>query len=375
MKKILSGLIAAFCLFAAPLSALEWGGLVNNESKFTKTSTNAFRQSNSVYLWMNTPVTSDASWTFSTEGMYKFMFDAPAKTVTNVADVDLLKLSGLVDLGVGTAQIAAGRFFVADNTGVNFSQCSDGFSLNMMMSKYNIGLYAGYTGLLNNLNVSILGGAPGTSNKVYALCHGYIPAIVTFELPSILGNQTLAIQGEAFLDTAKEDKLTRLYANATLGGPIIGTVYYNAVTSFGFASKKIMNYSSFSVAAYPSDSLAVNAGVEYASGAAGKLAAYQTFTSKTAYGAASSPEMSGCIVPTADVIFTTGSLFSNLTVKAPLAMPEKSAKFAGVGADLICIYNVFSDLQAEVDVNFYKDVLNKGVDDNIAGTLKFVLSF
>lgn len=375
MKKILSSFIAAFCLFAAPLSALEWGGLVNNESRYTKANGNAFNQSNSVYLWMNTPVTSDAVWTFSTEGMYKFMFDAPAKVVTNVLDVDLLKLSGSVNAGIGTAQIAAGRFFVADNTGVNFAQSCDGLSINMMMSKLNVGLYAGYTGLLNNLNVSILGGEPGSTNKVYALCHGFIPLLVNAEFNNILGNNSIAVQGEAFLDTAKENKLNRTYANVTVGGPIIGTIYYSAVTSFGFVSKQIMNYSSFSVSSYPSDTIAATVGLEYASGSAGKVAAYQTVTSKTAYGAASSPEMSGCIVPSIDAIASMGSLFTEITVKAPLAMPEKSAKFAGIGADVTCVYNIFSDLQSELDVNFYKDVLNKGVDDKVSATLKFVLSF
>lgn len=374
MKKILLAVVAAFSLCAAPVFALEWGGLFNDETKVSKTSDFAFHQANSIFLWVNAPI--GKSFAFAGEGMYKFSFDAPDKTIGNIVDVDLLKISGNINFGAGKAVINAGRFTVADNTGVNFSQCCDGLAASVLLPKVNLSLYAGYTGLLNSLNVSILG-AQEEANKFYSLCHGYIPLLASIEFPSLFANQAIALQGEAFLDTAKENKYNRIYANLTMGGPIAGTVYYSLITSCEFVKKDIMNYTSLSVSAYPNENIALNVGASYASGNMGGkgLKAYTTFTSRPAYGAASSPETSGCIVPAFDFIYTVGNLFTNVSIKAPLLMPEKKVSFGGVGADVAVIYNIFSDLQTEIDFGYYKDVASKGADDNLAATLKFAISF
>lgn len=374
MKKILLAVVAAFSLCAAPAFAVEWGGLINNESKVTKTSDFAFHQANAVYLWANAPL--GKAFSFAAEGMYKFSFDTPGNTIGNVADVDLFKLGGNIDFGSGKFILNAGRFTVADNTGVNFSQCCDGLAASILLSKVNLSFYAGYTGLLNSLNVSILG-AQSESRSFYSLCHGYVPVLAAVEFPSLFANQAIALQGEAFIDIDKETKYNRIYANFTMGGPIAGTVYYSLISSVGLVEKDIMNYSSLSIAAYPNDSIALNIGASFASGDFGGkgLKPYATFTSRPAYGSASSPETTGCIVPNVDFIYTVGNMFANVNVKAPLAMPEKKPSFAGVGADLAFIYNIFSDLQAEVDASYFKDVAGKGADDNLSAALKFVISF
>lgn len=374
MKKILLAVIAAFSLCAAPVFALEWGGLFNDETKVSKTSDVAFHQANAIYLWANAPI--GKAFSFAGEGMYKFSFDTPGNTIGNIADIDLLKLSGNIDFGSGKLALNAGRFTVADNTGVNFAQCCDGLAATVMLSKLNLSFYAGYTGLLNSLNVTILG-AQEEAHKVYSLCHGYIPVLASIEFPSLFANQAIALQGEAFIDTAKTDKYNRLYANFTMGGPIAGTVYYSLISSLGYVNKELMNFSSFAVAAYPNENIALNIGASYASGDFGGkgLKPYVTFTSRPAYGAASSPETSGCIVPNLDFIYTVGNLFTNVAIKAPLLMPEKKVTFGGVGADLAVIYNIFSDFQTEIDFSYYKDVASKGADDNLAATLKFAISF
>lgn len=373
MKKILISILTAVCLLA-PVSALEWGGLVNEEAKFTKTDGNAFKQSNSAFLWVNVPF---GAWSLAAEGMYKYTLDIvdDTNTFNNIIDLDLFKFSGTIKTGSSTISLAAGRFFVGDNTNANFAQCCDGLSVNAGFKKFNINAYFGYTGLLNSLNVSILGAQPETVNQFYTLCHAYVPAMVSFELPSILGNQSIALQGEAFLDVGSADKYNRFYGNLKVGGPIVGTVYYNLVTSFGFTNDAVMNYSNFTVSAYPSSSLAINAGVDFASGDMGFLKPYTTFTSKTAYNSASAPEMSGCIVPSVDCIFTTGAMFVNVAAKAPILMPEKKATFGGVEADLTFIYNIFSDLQAEFDFGYYKDVATDGADDSLSATVKAAISF
>lgn len=378
MKKILITVLAAFCFLAAPVAALEWGGLVNNETKGSTTNLKDinFHQSNGIFLWANAPLNSTGSWSFSTEGMYKYSFDVSdgTKNFSNTADLDLLKISGNIKMKKGGINLSAGRFTVADNTGVNFSQCCDGLSLNATLGKITLGAYAGYTGLLNSLNVTMLNGTTATTNDFYNFAHKYVPAVVTFGIPSFIANQSLSIQGEAFIDL-EANPYNRLYGNVALSGPVAGTVYYNLVSSFGFVDNNLMNYSSFKVSAFPSSSIAFNAGVEYASGNQGPFKPYVTFTSKTAYGAGDYPEMTGCLVPGMDFIYTSGAMFVNLAVKAGIAMPDSSAKFRGIGGDLTFIYNIFSDLQAEVDVSAFKDIADAGAVDLFSATAKFAISF
>lgn len=376
MKKNLL-LLAALCFFVLPVSALEWGGLVNDETKYTKTKTNAFNQSNAVFMWLNTPLSSDGAWNLSSEATYKFTFSkAEEKTITNMADVDLLKVNGNIKLDNGNVVIAAGRYLYADLTNVNFAQCSDGIAVNVNLPVVHLGAYAGYTGLLNSLNVSMLISPEDEvkNGKVYVMAHPYLPLMASVEIPSILGNQTVGLQWESILDLGPK-KYNRNYANLSISGPITGTIYYSVVSSFGIVNKNIMNYSHLTVQVFPIPEIGISGGVEYASGKQGKLTPYTTVTSKTAYGSAMSPEMSGCIVPSVDFIYTKGDLFVNLNAKLPFDMPEKKTTFKGIGGDLALIYNIFSDLQAEADVSAFKDIATKSADDNLSVTVKAVLSF
>ena len=85
--------------------------------------------------------------------------------------------------------------------------------------------------------------------------------------------------------------------------------------------------------------------------------------------------MTGCLVPGFDFIYTSGPMFVNVALKAGVAMPDSSAKFHGIGGDVVFIYNIFSDLQAELDISAFKDVATSGASDLFSATAKFAISF
>lgn len=381
MKKILITILAALCMFAAPLSALEWGGLFGDETKGSTYDFKdfAFKQSNNLFFWVTTPLNDAGTWSFSSEAMFKYNLDVAdgTKAFTAIGDLDLLKVAGTIPLSSGKLMLSAGRFSYSDITGVNFSQCCDGAAANLSLKGINLGAYIGYTGLLNAFNVTtldVLGPKDTSGKQFYVTSHSYLPAMLSVTLPPLVANQTLSLQGEAFIDL-ESTKYNRIYGSFVLSGPIAGTVFYSLASSFGFVKSDVMNYTSLAVSAFPTETMGINAAIEYASGNNGSFKPYVTFTSRPAYGSALSPETSGCLVPSIDFIYTTGSLFANVNAKVPFVMPEGKADFKGFGADLVFIYNIFSDLQAELDCSYFKDVATKGAEDSASVTLKCSLSF
>ena len=215
MKKTLAaGVFALFCL-SASLSAFSWSGIVDNSSKFTGNSdfsAVSLTQTNDIYLSFSTGLGEGGNMKLSGEGLFKNVLAGPVTPEANledsvIADCDLFKFSGSWATGSGTVSLDAGRFFFSDASGSVFSQTSDGISVAYNALKLKAGLYAGYTGLLNGLNVSMLGTPAGEPAKVYSLCPAYIPVMVDFAFKALLETNTIGVQGDFFMpvDTEKND--------------------------------------------------------------------------------------------------------------------------------------------------------------------------
>ena len=100
MKKIiLTVFIAVFCAFST-LSALSWSGIVDNNSTLSANddfSVLGLKQSNGIYLSLNSNLTETGNLRFSAEGLYKYKltcnFDSGDATFQNIADC---LMSGIV---------------------------------------------------------------------------------------------------------------------------------------------------------------------------------------------------------------------------------------------------------------------------------------
>ena len=74
MKKVVTGFIALSCLLASA-AALSWGGLVDNNTRFSSNddfTRLALNQSNGIYFSVNSNLNKNASMRIAAEGLYKY---------------------------------------------------------------------------------------------------------------------------------------------------------------------------------------------------------------------------------------------------------------------------------------------------------------
>ncbi len=369
MKKLLVSICTLLFILSAPLSAFEWGGILKNDTGISTPDFKdiTFKQSNALSLWFRAPF-GDSGFSLTGEGLYKYNFTASkaAKNFVNIADITLFKLAGKINAGSGDLTLNAGRFSVSDATGAVFAQSSDGLSLLYSLPVVKLGLYAGYTGLLNGLNVSMTS-APEKNNKVYNLAYPYVPLGLTIDLPSLFLNQNLTIQGYALFDCGSA-KTNLYYANLVLAGPVTNSVFYNISTSLGSANfKNFMNYTGFTLYIFPSQQISLNAGLDYGSAQNGKLAA---FTSASFKGA----EAAGNIIPRLGFTYGTDALCIDAAAK--FLMAWDGGKYAASGTELNAglVYNIFSDLQLGFSANAFLDA-TKAKANRYSANLNLSLAF
>ena len=354
MKKLIISICTVFCLLATPLSSIEWGGLLFND---TGVSTPDFKditvnQADGVSLWLKSPLGADSGFYFSSEVLYKFNIEIPIgddPVFTQVIDLPLLKVYGDLVTDSGVLSLSAGRFYYVDGTSAVLSQIIDGVSVSYALPTVKAGGFVGYTGLLNALNVP-MAAVPEKDNNIYNLAYPYLPIGVFVELPALGGNQSLEFDVYHLLDFGSA-KTNMTYANVILSGPITNIVYYNAATSLGLMNfKDVMNYSSLSFLVFPSEALSLNAGVTFATAAEqGSLTAY---TSPSPVSIASA----GKITPKAAVTFTTKNMCIDFGGNFVLAYNDKKYEPSNTDWNAGIIYNIFSDLQVGFTVNTSFDV-------------------
>lgn len=344
MKKLLLSICTVLFVFSASLSAVEWGGVFKDETGISAPEI-TFKQSNSLSLWLNAPLGQDSGFVFSTEAFYKYNLEISKdeKTFENIADLTLLKVAGDIQLGEGLFSLSAGRFSVLDATGAVFAQTSDGLMLSYALSRVKLGFYAGYTGLLNELNVP-MGVMSESDNKVYNLAYPYIPLGLTVALPSLFLNQNLTLQGYGLIDLG-EDKSNCFYANLVFAGPITNIIYYNLSTSFGSVNfKSLMNYTGLTFYVFPTDTITVTGGLDFGSADQGKLAAFTSASVK-------STEVESKITPKLGFTYGNDVLCADLGAKFLLEYADEKYNASGINLSASFVYNIFSDLQLGLDAN------------------------
>lgn len=371
MKKLIISICTVLLILSAPLAAFEWGGVIKDDTGIVTPDFKAitFKQSNAISLWFKAPL-GDSNFKLTGEGLYKYNFTAnkAGKDFVNIVDLTLFKLDGKINAGSGLLTINAGRFSVADTTGAVFAQTSDGISVAYALDSVKLGLYAGYTGLLNGLNVA-MAVAPEKQNKVYNMAYAFAPIGLTIELPSLFLNQNLTLQGYALLDCGA-NKSNMFYANIALAGPITNSVYYNLASSFGSVKfKNFMNYTGLTVYIFPADEIAVNAGIDFGTAAQSKLAAFTSASAKSA-------DVSGKIAPKVGFTYGTDVMCFDFGAKYKIAYDTVKAKYAGAGADINAgfVYNIFSDLQVGLNVTAAIDT-TAAKQNNYTANLNIALAF
>ena len=373
MKKLIVSICTAFCLMAAPLASLEWGGLFFNDSGLSTPdfSDITIKQSDGISFWVKSPLGEDSGLYFSSEVLYKVNIDFPLKgdaTVSQIVDLPLLKVYGDLNLGSGLLSLNAGRFYYVDASSAIISQVVDGASVTYGLPLVKVGAFVGYTGLLNALNVP-MAVLPEKNNDFYNMAYPYLPLGFTVELPALMGNQSLEFDGYYLLDLGSaKTKNNFFYANAVLSGPITNSIYYNLDTTIGLINfKDAMNYSAFSLMVFPSENLSLNAGATFGSGEQGPFVNFTSLSTASILAA-------GKITPKVGLSYTTGSMLAGLNGDFVLAYDGSSYSPSNTDWNFELIYNIFTDLQIGFSVNTTFD-LTEAKANNYVAKLNLSLAF
>ena len=384
MKKlILSGILA--CLLA-PVFAFTWNGVVDNTSKLSSNddfSALALEQSNGVHLSINAPFNSTGTLKFVAEGSFKYKlasnFDAKTSDLKMIANCDLFKFSGKWNIGKGIVALDLGRFMISDISGNVFAQKSDGLSLSYDALKFRVGAYAGYTGLQNRLDLTMLNNPQDDAN-FYALTAGYVPVMVNFTYKTLFETQTLGIQGEAFIPVANiEDKTKYAYGTLMLNGPIGVIGAYTLKGTVGLSDfKNLMIDGGLDFNFYIANKAIMVAGGEFVSFEKDSLHYFTPITTRTI---TTDPFFAGGVLPKVSFIYAQSNVLTSVTGKGVIQMGDET-KFHGVDVTASLICNVFSDLQVGCDLGAFvavdkdvKEAIKASKSNVYYATLKASLAF
>ncbi len=357
MKKIIAaGLIALSCTFST-LFAFSWSGVVDNSSKLLANhdfSQLTLEQSNGVYLSFSSNLNQAGNLRIAGEGLYKYYlycpFNGGSLTFKNVADIDLLKFTGDWKLKSGSLSVNLGRFQYSDFTGAVFNQITDGAYISYNTLKIKTSIYAGYTGLLNRLNVSMAENTSSSTDQVYALCPQYVPVAADISYKALFETNTIGFQAMCFIPVTNANTL-KAYGTISMNGSF-GTIgSYNAKVTVGTEKfTSIMLDAKLDTNFYVNKNIMVTAGGEYVSGTQGSIKPFLSITARS-FGYA--PFVNGIIVPKAGVMFVKDKFYGNLTERIILAMPSDQFSFNGFDTTVNLIYNLFSDVQLGCDIAAY----------------------
>lgn len=234
-------------LSTATVSAWDWGAMITNDSKFAgKDFSNLLLdQKNAASAWLRIPFNAKGTSYFITEGMFQFeqkdikMGDTEGKKRNaNAINLNLFKFAFSWKTGRNQISISAGRFLTTDLSGLIFTQAADGALVSFDFRKVVLSAYVAYTGLLNTRTVTMIGtSVTEDDSKVYQRADDYLVEALTVSFPNLFAGQTLSLQYFGALHLKNDFDDTRIYAEASLAGPLTTTLFYNVSGTLGLLKK------------------------------------------------------------------------------------------------------------------------------------------
>lgn len=307
---------ASLVLFASAVSAfaVETGFILGDSTagKVDKSNNNKLNLEQSEFLKGNirVPLTEDGLSFISAEGTvkHKLVRNFGADTTDNsiILDVDLFKLSTVKKFDYShSLEFSAGRFYIADASGAVFTQTCDGAFAKYASPKLEVSVYGGYTGLLNQKNISIKDTNAtvysGAGKDIYDFNSAYIVGSATVSAPFLFANQSVILEGLAVIGSegpadVEKDK-NRFYGTFCLNGPLSNSVFYSAtatvesVDSNGIGLLGQLSVNSF----FDWKNAALSFNAMYASGVSGSNEMFVGVTQQTICNSSEEPDLAGIV--------------------------------------------------------------------------------
>ncbi len=387
--------LSLFCVTSGV--AFDFGALLGSGVKGSRThdregediceTTSDFRHMENFSAWLRTPLNKKGNVTLSAQGSFNYEFLCRQyqtgkrfleKNTTDTyywnyslyeasdywdytADLDLLKITYMEKPAPDeNLTISVGRFLYCDTTNVIFTQNCDGMLVQYFSPKVQTSFYAGYTGFLNQKNVSILTQNDGYYGKDVYIVHSedhtddrwykklydwadpYFASAFAVSFPYLFCNQTLGFEINSFFGSRGPSEVepgsdnNRYYLTTNLSGPLDKSLTYSVATTFFTQDfKKLGLLSQFNLSYYfnyKNASLTLSS--VFATGESKHVSRFQAFTSNSS---------SYAHITGADLLAGDNGEYSGM-VKMGLSGSIKpvSTFYIVAGADLVnrCAHNL-----------------------------------
>lgn len=394
MKKTTLLTILALSFLAVPLSAFEAGGTIGNSTELYTNDGDpvALEQKNKISAYFKVPFAN--TFYFITEGSITPTFNANDISelddgdFTSPVDLTLAKVSDTIKFqGNSTLTLSAGRFSIADSTGLVLNQGSDGISAVWASPKLSATAYAGYTGLLNGHTTTVLNGnIEDSDNDYYYLASPFMLGQASVYLPYLFFNQSLGFEALAAigLDGPNGDNsdYNRFYGTVSLDGALAKGLFYSLSSTFelesfdGYDFDDPANLTRLALTYHIPDfhSTQITASAVYASGENGPFTFFSGITSEEASYSPLAPEYSSLVKTGLSAsIKPLDNMLASLGTDVIFSYLEDDLEYSGVQFYGGIVYQWFTDLQVGLQAHQY---IGDDSDENETSvTLNLTLAF
>ena len=265
MKRLAVFLVVLGFAAAGLVSALDFGGTIDNTTGYFTNGVPPFDQTNKLSIWFNDYIGKNLFFDTQISGNYQNQTTYGGGYVGLYADLDRLSLEGQFtnpkrDLRVFGFDV--GRFPLVDPTSVIYNQSIDGFNLTFGFQPFSISATAGYTGLTIKPSSTIIMSAAdlnGLTNTSQYFGSPRVVGLLTFTAPSLLYQQDLTLSvlaqedmrpffpnnglaspGDTVYSPNTGGAIDSQYFTLRVSGPIVSTFFWNG--SFTFESGSMLSY-------------------------------------------------------------------------------------------------------------------------------------
>ena len=217
-KKIICGVLVLVCIFSSAFS-FDWGGSSNTsfsvyDAAIFPTEEATLSLAEKLSLWGKVSFNKNIS--LNMEGNYQGSYDF--ETYTQKIDLQLFDLKmAFIPSTSAIINVDLGRIFVSDSSRMIYGNLIDGGKVQFSLPTVDLGVFAGYTGLINS------------------------------------SNNSFGLDVSSFIPTdAKETRETSIYLELNSTGPIANSFYYDLSTAVSFLGSKTGIMANGAITYYPS---------------------------------------------------------------------------------------------------------------------------
>ena len=254
-KKIICGVLVLVCIFSSAFS-FDWGGSSNTSFSVYDAATFPTEEATlslaeKLSLWGKVSFNKNIS--LNMEGNYQGTYDF--EKYNQKIDLQLFDLKmAFIPSTSAIINVYLGRLFVSDSSRMIYGYLIDGGKVQFSLPTVDLGVFAGYTGLINSSNLAVVNSSQEIDfQKIYSLAPAFVAVGLNATAKNVFGNNSFGLDISSFIPTdAKETRETSIYLELNSTGPIANSFYYDLSTAVSFLGSKTGIMANGAITYYPS---------------------------------------------------------------------------------------------------------------------------